>query len=418
MHTTRCALAYIFLFCGGTLWADEPSSAGSLVRPVVTDYQRSQLHTKPSTVAIVHSQSIIEGGAVAKDGPEARRLQADLQEAAKRDNSRLYVILRLPSEAIDEPGPGKLLEEAVRGWAKDAGFQNVDFTRHWSSTRWHQQLSEILASPNGGLEALEPVIQNTSLRLSPINTALSRFLAGNADCVVEIRQPFDGRTQEVPQSLKAAIREAIDQANPSQRERLVFHLTSTTAGRPVIERAFSSGGEDASINQLARELGFRSATFSHSPCGGAPETLLSQPAPNFTLEQLDGGELTLADAIRGKPAFVSFWGVACGPCRREAPHLTALHRQFADQGFVIVAVNAYNEKREAVQAFAEKSALSHPIVLMGRDVAHEQYKVGAYPTGFWVDHTGHIIDYTLDFLPGEEVEMAERIKSMLEKARQ
>jgi len=55
--------------------------------------------------------------------------------------------------------------------------------------------------------------------------------------------------------------------------------------------------------------------------------LVGQTAPDFTLESMDGAKIRLVDAVRNKVALVTFWGVACGPCRQETPHLSALYEK-------------------------------------------------------------------------------------------
>jgi thiol-disulfide isomerase/thioredoxin len=81
---------------------------------------------------------------------------------------------------------------------------------------------------------------------------------------------------------------------------------------------------------------------------------------------------------------ITFWGVACGACRVEAPHLTRLHNQYADKGLAVVAVNGYNENRQIVENYVSANGLMHPIALMGQKVAQEQYTVASYPVTYLV----------------------------------
>ena len=403
----------LLLLGSAHLNADEPA-AGFLVRPVITDFQRSRLSNQPSVVAIVNPNAFLDGENIPDTSPAATQLKGGLNSAAKKSGKHLHLLISWQGFTTqDNQSLTKNVEAAFRAWAREAGFEKVDVYTQWTSVVWADQMRDILAKPDAGDAAVEPVILTSQLRVSPIKTHLSRFLAGNTDCLVDLRRPIDGRMDDLPESLKGAIIESVRQAEPTGNEMLQFHVTSTEAGRRVIERAFDSTRDSSTLNQLRRDLGFKQATYSHTPCGGAPETLVSQPAPDFTLEPLEGEKFTLSESIRGKVAFISFWGIACGPCRREAPHLTALHRRFVDEGFTVVAVNAYNEPREKVEEFAKKSSLSHPILLNGGDTAGNLYKVSAYPTGFWVDHTGRVIDYDIDFSPGDEAEMSERIIALL-----
>ena len=46
----------------------------------------------------------------------------------------------------------------------------------------------------------------------------------------------------------------------------------------------------------------------------------SQLAPDFTLQNLAGEEVTLSD-FRGKNVILNFWTTWCPPCKAEMPHM-------------------------------------------------------------------------------------------------
>nr|WP_143547687.1 TlpA disulfide reductase family protein [Rhodopirellula sp. SM50] len=162
--------------------------------------------------------------------------------------------------------------------------------------------------------------------------------------------------------------------------------------------------------KLARELGFETISYVHSPGGGAPEKLIGHSVPNFELDRVGGDRLELNRFLDGRPGLVTFWGVACGPCCQEAPHLTRMHQKYSDR-FAIVAVNGYDEASEVVAKFATQNKLEHPIVLGGGEVASNVYFVGAYPTTFFVDRKGTVVDYQVGFDSGEALE--DRVREMV-----
>jgi hypothetical protein len=77
-------------------------------------------------------------------------------------------------------------------------------------------------------------------------------------------------------------------------------------------------------------------------------------------------------------------------------------------------VNAYNESRELVQRYVDAAGLRQTVLLGGRDTARYSYRVGAYPTSFWIDATGVLVDSEVGFLPSRVPAMEKRLEKLLE----
>ena len=84
-----------------------------------------------------------------------------------------------------------------------------------------------------------------------------------------------------------------------------------------------------------------------------PSPLVNQPAPNFSVEALDGeGLVTLAEH-KGQWVLVNFWGSWCVSCVAEHPHLLALAKQTRDRkDFVIIGVD-FKDTLEGGKQFLE-----------------------------------------------------------------
>ena len=112
-----------------------------------------------------------------------------------------------------------------------------------------------------------------------------------------------------------------------------------------------------------------------------------KPAPDFTLETLDGKQAKLSD-YKGKVVMVNFWASWCQPCREEMPYVEKAYETYKGQGLVVLGVNL-KEKNVPIQGFADQFGLTFPI-LMDREgtVAVDQYKVKPIPTTFFIDKQG------------------------------
>jgi peroxiredoxin len=120
-------------------------------------------------------------------------------------------------------------------------------------------------------------------------------------------------------------------------------------------------------------------TDSHTPTIG-------QPAPGFTLRDVDGKLVRLSD-FRGRTVIVNFWATWCIPCRQEFPELVAAYEQGKGEGLVVLAVDL-QEDPDSVRKFAAEFDATFPIVIDAKgDVAH-QYRLIGPPTSFFVDQSG------------------------------
>lgn len=116
---------------------------------------------------------------------------------------------------------------------------------------------------------------------------------------------------------------------------------------------------------------------------------IGQPAPDFTLPRLDGGEFTLSD-MRSQPVIINFWASWCIPCLEETPLLVDAYHRYSDEGLVVVGINfTEQDTREAAQAFVNEFNVSYPIVLdYGHDVSHGAYNIIGLPVSLFLDRSG------------------------------
>jgi len=118
--------------------------------------------------------------------------------------------------------------------------------------------------------------------------------------------------------------------------------------------------------------------------------LPGHPAPDITVQTLDGKTLALSD-LQGKAVVLNFWATWCPPCQAEMPELQAAHDAYADGGLVVLGVNQ-GEDAATVQAFLAQRGLDFPVALDPQSEASMRYLVNSLPTTFFIDRHGVIQD--------------------------
>jgi thiol-disulfide isomerase/thioredoxin len=123
--------------------------------------------------------------------------------------------------------------------------------------------------------------------------------------------------------------------------------------------------------------------------GGLPEGISEgKLAPDFRLETLAGGEVSLSDH-RGDVVLINFWATWCAPCRAEIPAIEAVHQARQNEGFVVLGVN-YQESRDVVEPFARELAIPYPVLLDESGRVMETYRAIGLPMSIIVDREGII----------------------------
>ena len=132
---------------------------------------------------------------------------------------------------------------------------------------------------------------------------------------------------------------------------------------------------------------------------------LSSPAPDFSLESLDGKATRLSD-FRGKAVLLNFWATWCGPCKIEMPWFVDFQKQYGSQGLQIVGVAMDDASKEDIGKFAKEMGVNYPI-LIGKEAVGDQYGgVPALPETFLIARNGKIVDKIIGLKGKAEIEDA------------
>ncbi|MBX3064153.1 MAG: TlpA family protein disulfide reductase [Anaerolineae bacterium] len=120
-----------------------------------------------------------------------------------------------------------------------------------------------------------------------------------------------------------------------------------------------------------------------------PFTLIDNPAPQFTLNTLDGDPIKLTD-LQGKWVFLNFWATWCPPCVTEMPELQKLYDggYGTDPQAITVLTVDKSEDEATVRKFMTDNKLTLPVALDTDSVVNGQYVVINLPITFMIDPQG------------------------------
>jgi thiol-disulfide isomerase/thioredoxin len=112
-------------------------------------------------------------------------------------------------------------------------------------------------------------------------------------------------------------------------------------------------------------------------------------APDFTLNTLDGQEMTLSK-LKGKVVLLDFWATWCPPCREAIPHLINLQKTYQEKGIEVIGMNMDKGDVETIRRFVKSMDIPYPITVTPEEVSRS-YGVTALPTTILIDKEGKII---------------------------
>lgn len=139
-----------------------------------------------------------------------------------------------------------------------------------------------------------------------------------------------------------------------------------------------------------------------------PDIAVGKLAPDFTLADLEGKEVSLSD-FRGKYVLINFWYTGCKYCDIEMPDLDRLYKENED--LVVLAVNVMEEK-EIVEKYIKQGGYSFPVVLDEKGYVAMTYLVSGFPTSYFVDKEGILLGGVPGMMTYEQmVQILENIRN-------
>jgi len=115
----------------------------------------------------------------------------------------------------------------------------------------------------------------------------------------------------------------------------------------------------------ARRVGALALVLALAPGGAtaaAQGLAVGDPAPAFTIPDLDGKPFDLASVLGRKPVFLEFWATWCPLCEALLPQVRAARTKYGD-AVVLLGVNVtVNQSKDRVRRYAAEHAVPFRIL--------------------------------------------------------
>jgi peroxiredoxin len=186
------------------------------------------------------------------------------------------------------------------------------------------------------------------------------------------------------------------EAQPIAEKAIVAGKSSDAINTQLKDIYTKLKGSDAGYNDYLTALKNQSANNTKEELA---KTMINQPAPAFTLKDVDGNTVSLAD-LKGKIVIVDFWATWCGPCKASFPGMQLAVNKYKDNPDIkFLFVDCWETDDNflpGVKKFISDNKYTFHVLLDEKGSDGKQakvlnaYEVQGIPTKFIIDKTGNI----------------------------
>ena len=168
------------------------------------------------------------------------------------------------------------------------------------------------------------------------------------DALTQIGSRIHAKTLPQPTRAAPTLLSLLDSKDPGEISATLFLLHQLYTKPWFVKTQAKPGARLAAVSQ------WKQWTQTHQKETFAPPDFQNvaprpptrtDPAPNFSLPDLDGKTVSLANQ-KGRVTLLNFWGTWCGPCQGEIPDLIKIDREFQSQNVDVIGIplNEASEK--------------------------------------------------------------------------
>ncbi len=138
--------------------------------------------------------------------------------------------------------------------------------------------------------------------------------------------------------------------------------------------------------------------------------------PNFRLKNLDNRTVSF-NQIKGENlTVIDFWATWCKPCVKSIPEFVKMDEEFDDDDVKFIGISIDGPRNEAkVKPFIKSLGVKYPVLRDSDSSVMARLRVTAVPTLLIVNSDNEVLYFHEGYKSGEEVEIKEKIKELLEE---
>jgi thiol-disulfide isomerase/thioredoxin len=138
----------------------------------------------------------------------------------------------------------------------------------------------------------------------------------------------------------------------------------------------------------------------------------SSKMPPFSLLDVTDGKTVGSDEFRGKALLVTFFATWCPPCMDEVPSLIELQKEFAKEGFSVIALSVDEEGPGVVIKLIKKQEINYPVMMADNGTIKGFGGVFGIPMSFLVNRDGNVVKKYTGYVSYSD--FAKDIRSVME----